>query len=784
MTMHVAAWSGSALSAAQRAAMHVGPTQGLPHDPLALVLYARDGADASIGFAVGALDAVEISACNPALILAPSPGADRRLTESSGSFGGLKSPTNVAVARNGTVYLADRGNALIKYLDPCDCSFKPLPCFVAQGPIVPADDCVPISSGVAPLNELRDPTSLAVAGHELIIVDRGHHRVILMDLIGSVPRAALRLPASTGLREAWTPFAAAVDSHGHIYASDPDHARIDIFGRDGRWHKAWMGLGKVTHLAIDIDDILLAVIEDVDVDATGKLVPGAFEIIDGHRRALAPRALAAARRFACNPIAVDSAGRLHLGAACTIPADAVFLAQGYPVKQEDKVAPLLYATSGSYRSAALDSRRRGCVWHRVQLAGRLPERARIDVQTTTSDVELDAGELADLPAQAWSDIVSIRALEGGTADALVRSPPGRYLWLRLALSGDGQSTPSISQIVVEFPRVSLRRYLPGVYGMDPVGADFTDRFTALFDTTLRSIETRIDTMHELFDPASAPAEKPRAKRPDGAPTIDFLSWLARWVGIVFDRGWPEATRRAVLKRAACLYGLRGTYAGLWQLLLTFLGFERSRCDDACPQVRCVPRPANCAPPPRPCTPKHPPLILEHFRLRRWLFVGAGRLGDDAMLWGKRIVNRSELSGAGRTGNARLGPVSCPPDRNPATQLITTPDPWRDPFHVYAHRFSVFVPARVKRIEWKRRGLERLLAQEAPAHARWQIEYVEPRFRVGVQAMVGLDSVIARVPPGVRLNANQLGRGSVLPPHPGRPPVAGIDARVGENMRLT
>jgi phage tail-like protein len=784
MNMHATVSPGSALSAAQRVAMHVGPVQGLPHDPLALVLYARDGADASAGFAVGALDAVEIGACSRALMLAPSPGADRRLTESSGSFGGLKSPTNVAVTRNGTVYLVDRGNALIKYFDACDCSFKPLPCFVAQAPIAPDDECVPSPVGFVPLNQLQDPTALAVTGHDLIIVDRGHHRVVLMDLIGSVPRAALRLPASTGLRKQWTPFAAAVDSHGHIYVSDPDHARIDIFGRDGRWRKAWTGLGEVTYLAVDVDDILLAVIEDVDVDATGKPVPSAFEIIDGQRHPLGPRALAAAGRFACNQIAVDSAGRLYLGVTCAPPADTVFDAQGYPVKEKDKIAPLLYATSGSYRSAALDSRRRGCVWHRVQLAGFVPERTRIDIQTTTSDVELDAGELADLPAQAWSEVVSIRALERGTADALVRSPPGRYLWLRLLLSGDGQSTPCISQIVVEFPRVSLRRYLPGVYGMDPIGADFTDRFTSLFDTTLRSVETRIDTMHELFDPASAPADKPRAKTPDGTPTVDFLSWLASWVGITFGQGWPEAVRRAVLKRAACLFGLRGTYAGVWRLLLTFLGFEQARCEGACPQMRCTPRPPNCAPPPPPCAPQYPPLILEHFRLRRWLFVGAGSLGDDAVLWGKRIVNRSELSGAERTGNARMGPLSCPPDGNPATQLTSTPDPLRDPFHVYAHQFSVFVPARVKRIEWQRRGLERILSQEAPAHTRWQIEYVEPRFRVGVQSMVGLDSVIARVPPGMRLNANRLGEGSVLPAHPGRPAVSGIDARVGETMRLT
>jgi len=107
---------------------------------------------------------------------------------------------------------------------------------------------------------------------------------------------------------------------------------------------------------------------------------------------------------------------------------------------------------------------------------------------------------------------------------------------------------------------------------------------------------------------------------------------------------------------------------------------------------------------------------------------------------------------------------------------------RDPFLVNANRFSVFVPNRVRKRSWQRKGLESLLAQESPAGALWQIEYVEPRFRVGVQAMIGLDSVIARVPSGITLNDNKLGRGTVLPPQPSRPMRAG-DARVGETTRL-
>ena len=44
-----------------------------------------------------------------------------------------------------------------------------------------------------------------------------------------------------------------------------------------------------------------------------------------------------------------------------------------------------------------------------------------------------------------------------------------------------------------------------------------------------------------------------------------------------------------------------------------------------PRDRCVPLPANCAPD-KPAVSywRPPPLILEHFKLRRWLFLGAGR----------------------------------------------------------------------------------------------------------------------------------------------------------------
>ena len=56
-----------------------------------------------------------------------------------------------------------------------------------------------------------------------------------------------------------------------------------------------------------------------------------------------------------------------------------------------------------------------------------------------------------------------------------------------------------------YPRVSLRRFLPAVFGEDPTLSSFLDRFLSIFDTTMRSVEREIDNQARYFDPASAPA---------------------------------------------------------------------------------------------------------------------------------------------------------------------------------------------------------------------------------------------------------------------------------------
>lgn len=402
-----------------------------------------------------------------------------------------------------------------------------------------------------------------------------------------------------------------------------------------------------------------------------------------------------------------------------------------------------YATNGVWRSGAVDSGIAACVWHRTIPDAALGRHARLRLATLTADTLLPDSHL-DLADAPWTEA----PLHADGDDALILSPPGRYLWLRVTLLGDGAETPRLCGLALEYPRISLARYLPAAFGADPVSADFTDRLLAVFDRGFRDLEARIDHGAALFDPDSAPAGQ-------GA---DVLAWLGGWLGLALERGWPEARRRAMLRAAGKLFACRGTRRGLWQSLLFWLGWKPF--EGATGKPDCGPR---CRPGWRP--PQPPPLVLEHWRLRRWLWLGKGRLGSDAELWGESILGRSQLDSTAQAA---------------VTRLDTTRNPLLDPFNRDAHRFSVFLPAWLGATARERGWVDRLIDEHRPAQALAQVIYVHPRMRIGVQASIGFDSVVGCWPSGVTLDEARLGRATVLPS--GNP--EGVQARIGRTARLT
>lgn len=80
---------------------------------------------------------------------------------------------------------------------------------------------------------------------------------------------------------------------------------------------------------------------------------------------------------------------------------------------------------------------------------------------------------------------------------------------------------------------------------------------------------------------------------------------------------------------------------------------------------------------------------------------------------------------------------------------------------YAHLFTAMVYAAQVPLVSQRQALRDLVETEKPAHTDFQLCLIEPRMRVGAQARVGIDSVVAGPGPAMRLGAAELGGGSYL-----------------------
>jgi phage tail-like protein len=737
------------------------PAPKPPNDPTWWLLNGR------VGWQAAALDDVAIAGEDLGLLIIP--GSGRLLTEASGSFGGLVLPGNAAQAADGSLYLLDAQAGQLKRFDPCDCRFQTVLCLGGVG------------TGA---RQLQDPHGIGICSGNLFICDTGNHRLLIFSLFGFVLRDSWTPPASANLTNPWQPYSVTFDNHGRVYVSDPANGCVHRFHPTGRWQAALPGFGDVRWITFDCRNRLYAVINGQDsiriTDREGKLL------------GTASRPDEVAVYFPKLTLRVDARGDLDLSSICKPagPPDCAGFARagvggssgifdpgGGPLTSAPPDPPAAFAASGTYWSKALDSEFYRCQWHRIVLGGKLPAKTAIYISTFTTEIEFTLDQIQALPESVWATNMTVTPAalspQGaqnrcgpGEYEALIFSGPGRYLWLRLELAGNGSATPVIASIKLEFPRISLRRYLPAVFAEDPNGADFTDRFLSIFDTTFRGIEHKIDYEASYFDPRSAPAEP---KTPGG---VDFLSWLGSWIGVSLDRLLPVKKRRQILEQEGAVQCIRGTRLGLWKQLLLFLGMQPETvcCPQSQPKKLCVSKPLNCAPPNKDCAWEPPALILENYQLRRWLFLGAGRLGDDAVLWGRRIINRSQLS-----TNAQAG----------VTQLLTTPDPFHDPFLAYSNKFTVFVPAQFGASDQKRRGLINLLEAEKPAHTQYQIEYVTPRMRIGFQSMIGLDSVVGRYPSGVTVG-QKLGKDSVLSgaPAQGGPSFGiGWSSRIGPGSKL-
>lgn len=687
------------------AAPYRNPPPGPPNDPTWILLEGRNGWPMAAGSSVVAAPQ------NCALVLANAPGGSLDLADPSGRFGGLVPPANVAIAPDGSIYLLDVKRGRLRRFDDCACAFVDIP---HTGGIGAGARC------------FAAPLALAARGADLLALDAGKAsgrpgRVLVFARHGFSLRAVWAPPPGA-VAAPWRPSAFAVTPQGGALVADCANQVVHVFDRGGQWRAAWPGFADIVAMTVDRFGRLFTLASG----ETQVSIAGA----DGAEIALCDDVAVVKCCFApLSDFVSDSQGRINLAGRCA--GAGWFDPAGEPSDAPAAAAPIFVA-SGAWFSTALDSGIGRCLWHRVILDLNLPSGAAFTLASFTSEAPQPDALIRALPASAWTPIP---LLVRPPYEALIQSQPGRYLWLQANFSGDQQVTPRLKTLRIEYPRISLRRYLPRAFGPDPASADFADRLLGVFDQGFRSVERQIDNQADLYDARSAPA----VSLAPGAP--DMLSWLAGWIGLTFERNWPVAYRRRLLREAAKLYPCRGTLPGLRKVLLLYLGLDRFSLRRGKPV--CAPA---CAPKPPPWVA--PPMILEHWKIRRWLFLGAGRLDDAATLWGEAIMGRSKLD-----DNAQLG----------VTRLDLSRQATADPFNADSFAFTLFVPGGLARSAQQKAAIQSVLDRETPAWIQARLRFVAPRMRIGVQASIGFDAVVGCWPEGVRLDAASLGRASVLGP---------------------
>lgn len=155
----------------------------------------------------------------------------------------------------------------------------------------------------------------------------------------------------------------------------------------------------------------------------------------------------------------------------------------------------------------------------------------------------------------WRDIA-----KPDPRDVLLNSAVGRYLWVKLELVGSEYSSPRVESFRAYLPRKSYLRHLPAIYQEDEQGADFLERFLAVFESVFVDIEEEMESVTKYFDPAGMPA----------GPNDDYLSWLCDWLAVETDETWSESAKREFISEAPKLYKKRGTREGLLEILRIYL----------------------------------------------------------------------------------------------------------------------------------------------------------------------------------------------------------------------
>ena len=565
--------------------------------------------------------------------------------------------------------------------------------------------------------QFRRPRGLAVLDDgSYVVADTGNHQV---KIFSRFPNALLAVWGSgnpgSAAGEFHSPWKVAADRCGLIYIADKGNGRVQRIRRDGASEAPITGLKSPTGLALAPDGTL-AVLDspNIYIYAPGQTSPcetlavpsascitfdsGGCYLYIGTSTALVYKYEASAHiGFRQVGIGVTGVKGQFLDLIWTPEEQLIGILLPECAKQPSLVTIVTcgtYVPCGTLTTAALDSGIENCVWDRITVNASVPQGTVIEVATQTANSDIWGRRRARSrpnarPYSPTSQDCTL-ALTGDDPDCLVQSLPGRYLCVQLQLKTNGIASPLLRSVQVSFPRSSYLQYLPAVYQEDDQSRVFLDRFLRIFQTTFDGLDRTLDNLWKRFDPLSVPDS--------------WFSWLAAWIALPINPLWTESQRRTALKTAGQLYPLRGTPAGVQQLIEQYSGIN----------VR----------------------LIEHYRLRQLIILAnqpdsGAVLGSGTRLWSRDHYQRLQLGVYSRVGYF---------------ELTGEPEPGIEPLAWGANEFTVFFDCEPYHVSTTQQNVSQVVEREKPVYSKANYAPVFPRFRVGVQSTLGIDTRIGEPTP--------------------------------------
>jgi phage tail-like protein len=662
--------------------------------------------DSVIGFRIKELEDLILDKKQDGIRLERVP---KNIKDQNGSFGGLSLPTGITVDDYGNIYIVDKENSLILKYDGC-----------TELPIV--IKCVG-GKGIT-LKEFDSPTGIAISSvGNVYISDSNNHRMqvftlkgfVLKDVWGKIDSDGKSI-SGTEKGEFKNPWDLAIDSEKYIYIVDRGNNRIQKFAPNGECITAFgeAELNDPLHIAIDKNDFVYV------IDSLPKIKK--FNP-DGNFLGEVEYVGEVAESFGPALLTVDAAGRVHYEfkySKINLVLKHEFEIEGNVVEDEcviveKGVVPGIYFDGDKLiinfddipepREEEIDYMEEGFFYSEALDS----QEYRCQWHKILLDADIPLGTSVTVEtytAETKKDFLEIKSLDESywqtnqknAPDFLIQSSPGRYLWLKVILKGNKKETPLVKKIRIYYPRLTYPEYLPGLYQTDPTSKLFLEQFLSIFEHFFEGIENEIDNIVRYFIP--------------GATPVDFLPWLASWLSLSLNDKWPVEKKRLFIRKASGLFKKRGTLKGMQEVLEIFTD-KKFR-------------------------------ILEHFKLRRKYLILSNNavIGCNSFLWGME----SSLGVNTELFDFKLG---------------DSKEPVSNPFQAHAHKFSILIPSKFLRSEEDERMIKRIVSLWKPAHTRFYLCKVEPRFRIGMQSIIGADTIIGKYSDVVLAQTSTLGKEIIL-----------------------